>query len=295
MKRITQALSAFLLLAPVLSPSSLSSQQEGTDVRTGALMVFLDCGMAMRSGCESSHFRTEITFVNWVREVQDSQLNIIFTSASTGSGDEIMLDFIGREELEGIDDQLTYSHSDTDTDDTRTRALTGILAVGIARYAVLAGQEGPFTVNTPEGGEGRPELPPGMQGEVDDPWDYWVFRLGGDVRYEDEDRSDEKRYSANFSANRTTEMWKFSLTGRGTYTDNQRIYSQRFRHHHIYGSPERGVCDAGTFVTPFLNDGRWGSMEEWQLPRGTIRTSPRTSAGESNTLSSPIGIGPGAG
>jgi hypothetical protein len=215
---------AFLALASFLLPSALLGQQEGTDVRTGALRVYLDCEGA-RQGCESNHFRTEITFVNWVRQVQDAQLNIIFTSSSTGSGDEFMLDFIGREELEGTDDHLIYSHSDTDTDDARTQGLTGVLAVGVARYAVLAGQEGPFTVNTPEERTGAPDLPPGLQGEVNDPWDYWVFRLGGDVRFEDEDLKDEKRYTANFSANRTTEVWKVSLSGRGTYTDIEGQYS----------------------------------------------------------------------
>jgi hypothetical protein len=210
------------LVAASLLPSPSSGQQEGEEPRAGALNVFLECAAR---GCESSHFRTEITFVNWVRQMQDSQLHVIMTSSSTGSGDEFMVDFIGREELEGLDDQLTYSHSDTDSDDTRIQGLTGVLAVGVARYAVLVGQEGPFTVNTPSVRERRTELPPGLQGEVDDPWNYWVFRLGGDIRYEDEDRSDEKRYSANLSANRTTEMWKISISGRGSYTDETRVYS----------------------------------------------------------------------
>ena len=150
--------------------------------------------------------------MNWVQEVQASQVHIIMTSSSTGSGDVFMLDFIGRDDLEGNDDQLTYSHSDTDSDFQRSQGLTGVLSIGLARFAVLAGQTGPFTVNTSEGQRDRRlDLPPGLQGEVDDPWDYWVFRLGGDVRFEDEDLKDEKRYSANFSANRTRDSkptWK---------------------------------------------------------------------------------------
>ncbi len=264
MIRKYQALTAFLLMSPVLLPAPVTSQQEGSDIRAGALRVYLDCGYSRRSGCEESHFRTEITFVNWVRDVQDSQLNIIFTSSSTGSGDEIMLDFIGREELEGIDDQLTYSHSDTDTDDARTQALTGILAVGVARYAVLVGQEGPFTVNTPEAREGGPELPPGLQGEVDDPWDYWVFSLGGNVRYEDEDRKDEKKYDANFSANRTTEMWKFSLSGRGSYTDVVGQYSS--------GTEYTDIRKEGSIS----GDIRYSLAERWSLGLdGGVATSTR--------------------
>ncbi len=163
----------------------------------------------------------------------------------------------------------------------------------MARYALLAGQEGPFTGEHPERRAGAPrlELPPGLQGEVNDPWDYWVFGLGGDVRYDDEDLKDEKRYSANFSANRTTEMWKISVTGRGSYTDTQGQYSDGTQ---LRGYPEgrvhrwSGVLFSGGAVVG------WGSRVELPPPPGTTRTwEPRWERGWS-TPSSPTGIGPGA-
>jgi len=216
MKRISQLLLPLWVMAVAVFTLPAAGQQEGEDIRNGSLRVFLECAAR---GCESSHFRTEITYVNWVRDVQDAQLHIIMTSQSTGSGDQFLLDFIGREDLEGTDDQLTYSHSDTDSDDARIQGLTGVLAVGVARYALLAGHESPFTVGTRRLASERPEMPPGLQGEVVDPWNYWVFSVGGDVRIEREDSKKENRYNGNFSANRTTEMWKISITGRGTYTD----------------------------------------------------------------------------
>ncbi len=69
-------------------------------MRAGALNVYLDCEGA-RMACQTSHFRTEITFVNWVRDLADAQVHIIMTSQGTGSGDEFLLDFIGRGNLEG--------------------------------------------------------------------------------------------------------------------------------------------------------------------------------------------------
>jgi hypothetical protein len=220
--RTSKAFLAFLVASATLPPFALA-QQEGEDIRAGALSVYLECAAR---GCESSHYRTEITFVNWVQEVQDSDLHVIMTSSSTGSGDVYLLDFIGRGELEGSNDQLTYSHSDADTDFERSQGLTGVLAVGLARYAVMSGQDGPFLVNT--GGErrqGRPQLPPGLQGEVDDPWDYWVFEVGGNIRLEEEDNDKSKRYSGDFSANRTTEMWKISVSGRGSYSLREVVLS----------------------------------------------------------------------
>ena len=56
----------------------------------------------------------------------------------------------------------------------------------------------------------------------------------GRAGIEDEDLKDEKRYSANFSANRTTEMWKISVTGRGSYTERHGTVQRR---HTLRGHP----------------------------------------------------------
>jgi hypothetical protein len=243
--KIARSLAGYLLILAVV-PFSASGQQEADDIRSGALNVFLECGT--HRGCESSHFRTEITFVNWVRDLQDSQLHVIMNSEGTGGGDLFSLDFMGRGDLEGNDDRLTYSYSDTDSDDSRTQGLTGVLAIGVARYALLVGQEGPFLVNSAAEEEGGPrmDLPPGLQGEVDDPWDYWVFSVGGSVKYEDEDLKDENSYSANFSANRITELWKISFTGRGAYTDTEGQYSSGTAYQDVR---EEGSVNARVFYS----------------------------------------------
>ena len=203
----------------ILLPLSGYGQQGSTEARNGSLRVFLECAT---HGCDSQHFRTEVTYVNWVRDLRDSQVHLIITAQSTGSGQQYLLDFLGREDLEGRDDQLTFASSNTDTDDERIQGLTGVLAVGLARYALLIGQDGPFVVNrTGVSGEGAPELPPGLQGDVDDPWDYWVFGLGGQVEYDGEESERSQELSGNFSADRTTEAWKISVSGRGSLLEDE--------------------------------------------------------------------------
>ncbi|MFO8174243.1 MAG: hypothetical protein R6T96_08160, partial [Longimicrobiales bacterium] len=132
-------------------------------MRNGALRVYLECAAR---GCDRTHIRTEVDFVNWVVDVRDSQVHLIITSQSTGSGQEYRLDFIGREALEGQDDHLTYATSNTDTDDERIRGLTGVIAVGLARYAVLSGRDLPFEVAVPDVSARVTDLPPGLQGDV---------------------------------------------------------------------------------------------------------------------------------
>ncbi len=213
MTRIRSGLLFLALILPLSFPLSLLGQDPG-EYRNGALRVYLECAAR---GCDRTHIRTEVDFVNWVVDVQDSQVHLIITSQSTGSGLEYRLDFIGREELEGTEDHLTYASSNTDTDDERIRGLTGIIAVGTARFALLAGQPGPFRVDRPEGGgRGVPDLPPGLQGEVEDPWDYWVFRVGADLDYESEESGKNREVGASFSANRTTPTWKISVGGYGS-------------------------------------------------------------------------------
>jgi hypothetical protein len=225
-------------VACVLLPSALPGQD--VEERTGALRVHLECAAR---GCEEDHFRTEITYVNWMRDLRDSQLHIILTSQSTGSGSQFLMDFIGRGELQGQNDQLTYSHYDTDSDDRRVQGLTGVLAVGLARYSLLAGQTDPFIVNTRTLRGRGPELPPGLQGEVVDPWNYWVFEVGGSVNMDKEDLSENQRYQGNVSANRTTELWKVEVSGRGSLSVREGQYSTgaKFRDERQEGSLDTRV------------------------------------------------------
>jgi hypothetical protein len=72
-----------------------------------------------------------------------------------------------------------------------------------------------------EGGAPIPDLPPGLQGDVDDPWDYWVFRVGGDIDYESEESERSRRLGGSFSARRTTEAWNLYFGGRGSLTRDE--------------------------------------------------------------------------
>jgi hypothetical protein len=120
----------------------------------GALHVFYECSGRGRgrSACDSREFRTQIDWVNWVRDRRDAQVHVLITSEETGSGgSSYLLDFIGLEELDGVTDQLTYTSLGTDVRDETVLGLTRVLAVGLARYSVLSGSEAVLEIRQPEG------------------------------------------------------------------------------------------------------------------------------------------------
>lgn len=212
--RITRYGLAILAAASLLAahPSRSAAQQQAGEALSDALAVFLDCSAR---NCDSRSFRTEITFVNWVRDREDADVYVIMTSEGTGGGgQQYFMDFDGLGDLEGVDDRLTYTSNATDTRDETILGITGVLAVGLAHYSAHAGYSQrlsvvPTELETPR----RPDLPPGLQGEVDDPWDYWVFTIGGNGSYNAEESRTRKSVRTNFSANRTTEIWKISFRG----------------------------------------------------------------------------------
>ena len=134
---------------------------------------------------------------------------IITSSQTGGGGSAFTLDFLGREDLEGRDDQLTYTSLGTDTEDEILSGLAGVLGLGLARYSVLIGQPPP--VEFP-----ADEPPPTDRlvsaDEVEDPWDFWVFEIGADVDWEGEETEKERRISGDLSARRTTEIWKIEVS-----------------------------------------------------------------------------------
>lgn len=215
MTRLSVRLVRPLLLGLALHasvPAPNHAQLQAGEALSDALAVFLDCSAR---NCDSRSFRTEITFVNWVRDREDADVYVIMTSEGTGGGgQQYFMDFDGLRDLEGVDDRLTYTSNATDTRDETILGITGVLAVGLAHYSAHAGYSQRLSVVSAEVDDAAgPDLPPGLQGEVDDPWDYWVFTIGGNASYDAEESKQERQVRSNFSANRTTEVWKISLRG----------------------------------------------------------------------------------
>ena len=197
-------------------PSTSLGQNHSVPANQELLRVFLD-GQYMMIG--SDYIRTEITFVDWVRDQADADLHIIVTSETAGSGGRAYtFDFIGRKAFAGRVDTLVHISSQTDTRDETREAAVRLLKLGLVPYVVRTPAGRNIDLLVREARRLEEEVEPLPQ---EDPWNYWIFRtsLSGDA---DDERSSSRRTArGSFSARRVTEDWKTSLSVDGSYTQNR--------------------------------------------------------------------------
>ena len=177
--------------------------------------VFIDCQSA---SCDYDFFRTEIAFVDHVRDRKDADVHVLITGQATGSGGrEYSLKFIGLGRFQGVDAAMVYAASVDATSDQIRKALVQHLTLGLVRYAAESPAGPRLTVKyAPEtakaGGQGRQE--------GRDPWNYWVFRMSGNAWFDGEESMKSQSFSGSASANRTTEAWKVNLSFNGRYNSS---------------------------------------------------------------------------
>lgn len=94
----------------MLCRAPLPAQQPTPDARPN---VFLDCE---GDHCDADYFRTEIPWVNWVRQRQDADVHLIVTSEETGGGGLVYrIDLLGTADP-GYEDRLVHTAQSTATD-----------------------------------------------------------------------------------------------------------------------------------------------------------------------------------
>jgi len=176
----------------------------------GPVRVFIDC-----SGywdCDSAYFRTQITYVDHVRDREVADVHVLVTGQSTGSGgSEATLTFFGRGPFAGVDDTLTYASPPNAASDTVRAGLVKQLKLGLMRYVSHSPVGPDLQISLPK------PVQPGPASPVKDPWDYWVMRLSLHGNLGGESSSKRQSFSGGASASRTTDAWKIILSTGASY------------------------------------------------------------------------------
>lgn len=195
----------------VLSVRAAGAQPPAADDRSETIRVFFDCQV-----CDEQYIRTEVTFVDYVRDRTAADVHVLVTSQGTGGGGtEYTLRFIGLGRFRDVDNTLTFSAPQTATQDERRRGLASTLKLGLVRYVADTAIASRLSLRFDQ-----PQARTTIR-TASDPWNFWVFRIGGNGSFEGEQSTSERAVSASVSANRTTEAWKINLNGFANYRQQE--------------------------------------------------------------------------
>jgi len=200
-----------LCVALTFTPLSLFCEEDDLayqkELKQSAPKVFIDC-----RGCDRDYIRTEITFVNYVRDRQDADVHVLITTQNTGSGaQEYTMEFIGLKAYGDIRHTLKYVSNRTDVRDEIREGYVEVLKRGLFPYVLHSPIADHISIVFKE------DLAPTA---VDDKWNFWIFNMGIRGSLSGEKSTSERSVRANFSANRVTPEMKLRLRIEGEFEED---------------------------------------------------------------------------
>jgi len=194
----------FLLCIPLFSfaqtnPTAAASQTDIDALKKSAVKVFIDC-----DSCDIEYIKTEITYVNYVRDRKEAQVHVLITVQSTGAGGiEYTMTFSGQQEFQGMDDIQKFVSNKTQTEDEIRKGLVRVLKMGLMRYVAKTPIAEKVAIVFQE------KVNPTA---VVDKWKLWVFSLSARSYLSGEKSTSSNYLYGSFSANRITPEWKIQTS-----------------------------------------------------------------------------------
>jgi hypothetical protein len=202
-------LAASIILGASLFAAGQTGATDIESLKKTAPKVYLDC-----SSCDLEYVKTEVTFVNYVRDRKEAEVHILITTLQTGSGGrEYTIAFSGQNGFAGLDDTVKYFSNTTDTEDDVRRGLVAALKKGLMMY--VAKRPIGRRMEVAYAAEKKPSA-------EKDPWNYWVFSLSGSGYFSGEKTYKDRFLDFNASAKRVTPDLKVNL-GLSAYFNHNRI------------------------------------------------------------------------
>ncbi|MBM3295244.1 MAG: hypothetical protein FJY82_12085 [Candidatus Aminicenantes bacterium] len=181
------------------------------ELKKSAPKIYIDC-----MGCDLEYIKTEITFVNYVRDRKEAHVHVLVTTQATaGGGREYTLSFLCQNGFGGVNDTVKYFANKTDTEDEVRNGLVKALKIGLAPYAARTPIASRIAVSY-----AQPPRPPA----VEDKWDHWVFSLSGNGSFNGEQSMSSASWGLNASASRITLKTKLRIGLSGQYSRSRFDY-----------------------------------------------------------------------
>jgi len=203
----------FLLMSIVAAAADGISTVSVTNIRKNAPKVFLD-GRSI----DKNYIKTEIPFVNYVRERKEADIHLLITTQTTGSGGrEYTLAFIGQNESIKMQNTLKYFAGSTDTKSETRLGLVKTIKMGLAPYIANSAIASSFTLNF------RDKI--NYQNDKGDKWNNWVFSTSLSSSLMGQKTNNSKSYSGSLTAERVTAASRVRLHVNGRYQKSSYNFS----------------------------------------------------------------------
>lgn len=204
------------------------------------IKLFLDC----QHECDIEFTRTEIPWVDHVRDRADADVHVLVTTRSTAaSSREFTLTFIGLKEFSTLTDTIVTVSPESDSQDRRRRVVTEALKRGLVRYvARRPGSERLTITYAVPAGAAATAAP------ARDRWNLWVFRTRANGYFNGEESSRSTNLNGSLSANRISPAWKANVSMSGDYGENNFTFQDGTKfnsYSHGYGLRELIVKSLG--------------------------------------------------
>ncbi len=175
------------------------------NLKEQAVKVFLDVSRRYEE-----FIKSEIQFVNYVRDRKQAQIYVMMSRQQTGAGGrEYTIHLIGQQNFESVDDTLKYVATQFASEEERRRGIVRVLKLGLMRYVHKTPLAEYIDINYTRGDEDI----------VTDKWDFWVFNVDFDWDLDGEESRSEYRLDASFSIDRVTPESKIALSLRNSYRE----------------------------------------------------------------------------
>lgn len=194
----------------MLLPLVLSLLVPGAHAQaSGLTRVYLDCGY-----CDADYIRTEVSFVEYVRDPAQAQVHVLVTdSPNGGSGTTYTAAFIGMGEFAGSSDTLRAPVPPGETNETHRVKLAQMLRLGLVRYAARSAAADGLSISYSGA--------PAAARPVVDPWNRWTFTVGFNSDFSGEKLRRAVALDQAVFASRVTAEKKLLLSASSSYGDSR--------------------------------------------------------------------------
>jgi len=212
MMKSSLTLGSFILLSLISTPVSYGQTDAASieELKKTALNVYIDCSL-----CDIEYIKTEVAFVNYVRERKEAQLYVLISVQVTGSGGlEYTLTFLGQLEYAGQDDVLKYYSNKTDTEDEIRQGLVQTLKVGLMRYVAKTPISKRISISLMD--QVKPT-------SVRDKWKSWVFSLSARGSFNGQESVVYSSLNGNLATSRVTPEFKIQMNAAASHYYNKYV------------------------------------------------------------------------